>query len=50
MCFVECVQEVRCSLYILHDGECILNISLIERREFTLLLKVFFNAGHEHIS
>ena len=31
-------------------GERILNISSIERREFTLLLKVFFDGGHEHIS
>ena len=38
------------SIYIGHDGERgIVNISSIERRESTLSLKVFFEAGHEHI-
>ena len=51
MCFVTRVQEVRCCFYIgHHDGERIVNISLIERREFTLLLKVFFDVGHEDIN
>ena len=36
--------------YIEHDGERIINISSIERREFTLSLKVFFDVGHENIS
>ena len=44
------VQEVRCYCYIWHDGACIAYISLIERREFALLLKVLFHVGHEHIS
>ena len=44
------VQEVRCCCYIWHDGACIAYISLIERREFALLLKVLFHVGHEHIS
>ena len=50
MCFVKHVQEVRCCFYVGHDDERILNISSIERREFTLSLKVFFDVGHEHIS
>ena len=50
MCFVKRVQEVKCRLYIGHDGERIVNISSIERREFTLSLKVFFNVGHENIN
>ena len=49
MCLVNRVQEVRCCFYIGHDGERIVNISSIERTEFTLSLKVFF-VGHEHIS
>ena len=36
--------------YIGHDGEHIVNIPSIERREFVLSLKVFFNVGHENIS
>ena len=31
MCFVKRVQEVRCCFYIGHDGERIVNISLIEK-------------------
>ena len=50
MCFVKRVQEVRCCFYTGHDGERIVNISSIERREFTLSLKVFIDVGHEHIS
>ena len=45
-CYSKCVREVRCCCYIHHDSEHIDNISSIERREFTLLLKVFFYAGH----
>ena len=44
------VQEIRCRFYIRHDGERIVNMSSIERGEFILSLKVFFEAGHEHIS
>ena len=32
------------------DSEHIVNISSIERREFTLSLKVFFDVGHEDIN
>ena len=35
MCLVKRVQEVRCCFYIRHNGECIINIPLIEGREFT---------------
>ena len=44
------VEEVRCCFHIGHDGECIVHISSIERREFTLSVKVFFDVGHKHIS
>ena len=40
MCFVQRVQEVRRCFYIGHDGERIINISSIERREFTLSSRV----------
>ena len=43
-------KKLDVSFYIGHDGERIVNISSIERREFTLSLKVFFDVGHEHIS
>ena len=50
MFFVKRFQEVRCCFYIWHDGERIVNISSIERREFTLSLRVFFDLGHEHVT
>ena len=49
MCFVKRVREARCCFYTGHDGERIVNISSIERREFTLSLKVFFDVRHERI-
>ena len=39
ICLLKRVQEVRCCFYIGHDGERIVNISSIERREFTLSLR-----------
>ena len=39
MCFVKRVQEVRCCFYIGHDGERIVNIPWIERREFIFSLR-----------
>ena len=41
--YVKRVQEVRCCFYIGHDGERLFIVSSIERREFILSLKVFFD-------
>ena len=35
---------------IWHDGEGIVDISSIERREFSLSLKLLLDVGHEYIS
>ena len=39
MCFDKRVQEVRCCFYVGRDGERIVNIFWIERREFLLSLR-----------
>ena len=43
MCLVKRFQKVRCCCDIWHDGEHIVYISSVERREFALPLKVFFD-------
>ena len=43
MCLVKRFLKVRCRCDIWHDGEHIVYISSVERREFALPLKVFFD-------
>ena len=50
MCLVKHVQDVRCCCHIWYDGERIVYISSIERKEFALSLKVYLDVGYEHIS
>ena len=46
----ERVQEVSCCYFVRHDGERIVNVPSVERREFPLSFKVFFDGGRENIS